>query len=494
MLLYRKLQRSLPNGVKAPLDAMPAFEAKANDKHILTINPKDVFNIDSLLKHCRKAEKRPKFILQVCDFRMALTERNEEVRHQWSLGYDYGIGFRPTDAVSNTEPGLLPYVLAILEALARDDIDVLLVRYESLVQSPERERLRIEAFTGLTLTDRFLEDDDVADADITSEKPLADVETGAGSGVVLSRRFKNWTATAKAFFHGTTRSEEGVSDAPPWCLPAGAAAVVHAFRRAPKLFKYARGLGYERDDFWTADLKRAASSYQRDPAGTIVAFYTDNTLYEAEARRLEASVLALGLPLEVIAVPDQGSWLANVRFKPAVLSKARERLEGPLLYVDVDAVLHTDPWPDLSGFDQDVAFCTMRDGKVRSGTILLNDTDGARRFLDEWTRRLEADREAWDQTPLTGMLTENRRAEDPPFTIGLLPVPMCYVFDRVPERLAEPVPVPVIEHLQVSRELPSKAMAPGGQERLMRRHVRLKELEENTALRPKLETTEAEVS
>ena len=43
---------------------------------------------------------------------------------------------------------------------------------------------------------------------------------------------------------------------------------------------------------------KSMSSSRRDPTGTIVAFYTENTLYEAEALRLEASVRALGLPLE----------------------------------------------------------------------------------------------------------------------------------------------------------------------------------------------------
>ena len=146
----------------------------------------------------------------------------------------------------------------------------------------------------------------------------------------------------------------------------------------------------------------------------------------------------------------------------------------------MDAVVHSDPWLELGAFDQDASFCILRDGNARSGTVLLNDTEGTRRFLDEWKRRLEADPEAWDQTPLTGMFAKNRRTENPSFTIGLLPASLCYVFDREPENMANPAPVPVIEHLQASREMTERTATPSGQERLNRRHARLKELENNT--------------
>jgi hypothetical protein len=86
-----------------------------------------------------------------------------------------------------------------------------------------------------------------------------------------------------------------------------------------------------------------------------VAFYTKNSLYEFEARRMVSSARRLGLSVETTAFDSAGSWVRNASLKAAFLLEARQQHRGPLLYVDVDAVFHRNPWPQLSQYECDIA-------------------------------------------------------------------------------------------------------------------------------------------
>jgi hypothetical protein len=141
-------------------------------------------------------------------------------------------------------------------------------------------------------------------------------------------------------------------------------------------------------------------------------------------------------------------WLAAVRFKPIFLLEMRRQLRGPLLYVDVDAVVHRDPWPYLRGYRGDVAVSGHRGEAIISGTLLLNDTEGAIDFLKSWIAEQEKQPKAWDQHTLEAVVLAGQRDPSPKMRIQYLPPEMCRVFNR-----AYSLPVePIIEHLQASRE------------------------------------------
>jgi hypothetical protein len=134
-------------------------------------------------------------------------------------------------------------------------------------------------------------------------------------------------------------------------------------------------------------------------AGKIVAFYTSNSLYESEAKRMVSSATRLGLSVEATAVDSVGSWVRNASLKAAFLLEARQKHKGPLLYVDVDAVFHRNPWPILSQYDCDIALY-RENGRLLSGTILLNDTPQTLRLLEEWKTRSDTHPDVWDQVVL----------------------------------------------------------------------------------------------
>ncbi len=69
-------------------------------------------------------------------------------------------------------------------------------------------------------------------------------------------------------------------------------------------------------------------------------------------------------------------------------------MSGPLLYIDVDAFVHNDPWPYLSQFDGDMAAVFYNNAQLNSATLLINDTKNAREVLSRWKDLADKRRDA----------------------------------------------------------------------------------------------------
>lgn len=214
--------------------------------------------------------------------------------------------------------------------------------------------------------------------------------------------------------------------------------------------------------------------------GTIIAFHTPDEVYRNEAARLKKTLDRLNLSYRFIEVTPHENWVRTTLSKPSWIRALREELNGPLLYIDVDALVHEDPWPVLSRVDADVAAHVTPRGEFTSGTVLINDTEGARKLLARWqelaeARRdqdrgdLEATGENGDQGLLKEAVLESEATGGRAFSFHRLPPNLTYIFDRVETTYLEgPV---IIEHLQASRE------SSGHEKRLARRRERLKELD-----------------
>lgn len=429
-LLYDALRSVMPPGVKAPEADMPAERALAPTKHLLTHCPADIFNLERILAACQANRKRLKVIVLIDDPRSILAMRDPLMPWLYAIEPDHAIERNADGQASLTAAGLAPYANAILGAFADDRFETLIVRRSDLQERPSREFDRIEAFTGIAFAGTEQADaaaDALAGAIPSAARSRPETET-----VALERRL----ALSQLL--------------------------------APELSAFAQTFGFPALPVEPPTLAQ----------GTVVAYYTQGSLYEAEASRLAASLRRLDLPFHIEAVPDQGSWLANVRAKPAILAALRKRITGPLLYVDVDAVLHSDPWPRLGLCDVDAACCVMRDGLPRSGTVLIADNKGARDFLAAWSRHLDMAPEAWDQTPLSAMIAQCTSDPATSHSIGLLTISLCYVFDRDRSVLCSPPAVPVVEHLQASREQAGRLADVEGAARLERRRARLSELDD----------------
>jgi hypothetical protein len=205
----------------------------------------------------------------------------------------------------------------------------------------------------------------------------------------------------------------------------------------------------------------------------IVAFYTRDSFYEREAERMSASAVRLGLSVAATPVDSAGSWVRNASRKAEFLFNERRTRHGPLLYVDVDAVFHRDPWPALEEYMGDVAVhYDTRVKKLIAATILINDTPAALRLMEMWKDRCNANPEIWDQVVLEQIIAEDAASDTPQFDVRHIPAAFCWIFDRLSN---VPVDTVYIEQLQASREALSKPRWFGFVgKRLQRRRERIK--------------------
>lgn len=209
------------------------------------------------------------------------------------------------------------------------------------------------------------------------------------------------------------------------------------------------------------------------PPGEIVAFFTPNSFYEQEAARMEASAVRLGLSVATTAVSSAGSWVRNAALKPTFLLKERQAKRGRLLYVDVDAVFHRNPWPALGSYDCDIAVY-RENGRLISATILFNDTPAALRLLKAWKAECDRDPDIWDQVVLQRILDEDQAKADPQFRVAALPASFCWIFDRIGNAKPDAI---YVEQLQASRQAKVEKRFGFERSKLRRRRRRIADIE-----------------
>lgn len=243
----------------------------------------------------------------------------------------------------------------------------------------------------------------------------------------------------------------------------------------PGLEEAARATGFPPSPF---PMTKTPASTRKAP-GKVIGFYTPDEVYRKEAARLSKSLESLHLDYELIEVAPEKDWVRTTLLKPQWMLRARHELTGPLLYIDVDAYVHKNPWPYLSQYTGDIA-AVYDYGILNSATILINDTSGARDILLRWhtlaksrlierAGTLEQTGEDSDQTVLRDIVDEALQVDNPGFSFQRLPMNMAYIFDgKHRHELVGPV---YIEQLQASRE------STGHEKRLARRRQRLQELD-----------------
>lgn len=364
------------------------------------------------------------FLVAMADPRQSVCARGSEPSHQYLDGADYSIASAHR---SLTDPGVIPR-LSALKALRRDSADrVFEVGLDELEALPDR------------LT-----------------KALAEL-------------------SYRGFTRRSPKTSKSASQPTPWWTQANTAARVASQVQAfPELESLASDEGFPA----LTDLLGHPPETAVTKRGKIIAFHTPDETYRAEAARLKASLERLDLDYEIFEVPPSDNWVRTTLLKPSWILPIREKLRGPLLYIDVDAFVHHDPWPYLQDMEGDLGAVVYPNGQLNSATIWIADTPGALDLLTRWrdsafARRdtddgsLEATGDNGDQGVLKLEVLHAEAKGDTSFSFVRLPPNLAFIFDRGDEFL---VGGPVIEQLQVSRE------SGGHEKRLARRRQRLKEL------------------
>lgn len=184
----------------------------------------------------------------------------------------------------------------------------------------------------------------------------------------------------------------------------------------------------------------------------VIAYYTADMAYRAEVERLRASLNHVGMSSRILAIPRCGDWDDAVAYKPIFVRGMRNKHSGPLLYIDVDAVVHKNCERYFDNLIGDFGVHWFEGKRLLSGTMWFGDTDNARRLLDVWCARNEEKRARGDRTGggqrnLWEVINEGMV---PGLNMIRLPGRYCYVF-RKPEAYPEGEPR-IIEHLLASRE------------------------------------------
>jgi hypothetical protein len=182
----------------------------------------------------------------------------------------------------------------------------------------------------------------------------------------------------------------------------------------------------------------------------VISFYTKNTPYEEEIKKLLASLDRLGIESHIEGIESLGTWEKNCAYKPFFILQKMKEFQRPLLWVDADGVFLKKPdfheWMECDISVRVNEFLPKHhESHVVANSVFVNDTEKARDLLEEWCLECEkrGAREA-DQTSLRDLL---QRYED----LRFLPMPLKYskIFDFDDLFISEEEVV--IEHYQASR-------------------------------------------
>ena len=179
----------------------------------------------------------------------------------------------------------------------------------------------------------------------------------------------------------------------------------------------------------------------------VVAFYTRRTPYEDEVRKLEISLVRLGLKYHIEGYDNRGAWVYNCAIKPEYILEMLTRQDDDLLYVDADAEFMSKPYlvEDMSKEGKvDLAAHIMKGGVLLSGTIFFKNNDKIKAFVNEWIRKQKQKPDRWDQKTLHETLVNHGPRLGIEF--AELPTEYCRIFDK--KDWGEPV----IKHNQKSRD------------------------------------------
>lgn len=119
----------------------------------------------------------------------------------------------------------------------------------------------------------------------------------------------------------------------------------------------------------------------------VVSYYTKGTPYQAEAAKLEGSLINHKAPYHIAAVPNLKSWGKNTHFKAIFIKNMLDQFFGVnIVFTDADSIFHCYPQM-FAELDCDIAvhFRNWRhaQNELLSGTIYLANNKIVRRVVDD---------------------------------------------------------------------------------------------------------------
>lgn len=179
-----------------------------------------------------------------------------------------------------------------------------------------------------------------------------------------------------------------------------------------------------------------------DAKFTVISYFTLNTGYEDEVKNLIASLQKFDLSYYIEGIKNLGNWQANTHYKARFIRKILDQIQGPVVFVDADAVIQQ--YPELfDNLKEDFAAYFKEKDRLFSGTLYFKNNTNIKDFIDCWIQDNSKNTGMWEQQVLSEIIP---RWKDK-ISIYRLPGTYCQIFD-----LMRDAGEPVIEHFQASRK------------------------------------------
>lgn len=182
-----------------------------------------------------------------------------------------------------------------------------------------------------------------------------------------------------------------------------------------------------------------------------VSYYTRNTGYEGEAKRLLRDLHLFGFEHDVQGVKNRGSWQANTHYKAEYILEMMDKYpDRSILWLDADSAIHQ--YPDLfDDAEYDLGVCVIdwsqfpggrRDKQLANAVIYLKNNERVRGFVQDWIALNKAQPQRIEMQTMAEVLEKWKDR----LKFFSLPHSYCQIFDTM--MTDKP---PVIEQLQASR-------------------------------------------
>ena len=189
----------------------------------------------------------------------------------------------------------------------------------------------------------------------------------------------------------------------------------------------------------------------------IVAFYTKNTGYAEEIKKLKSSAKKNGYEIYVEGIRNLGSWDLNTKHKPNLILNAMKKYpkEDYFLFLDADAIVNKKiPMDEIKG---DIAVCHKKvesrkqKGWLLSGTIFIKNNEKMKKIMYEWIEINKKNPKTYDQDTLYTILKRNFQEIE----IQRISLKYCKINGSKCSSHKK-ITNPIIEHNQASRRLKRK--------------------------------------
>ena len=165
----------------------------------------------------------------------------------------------------------------------------------------------------------------------------------------------------------------------------------------------------------------------------LVSFYSDideSKYYSEHSKRLTKNCEELDIPYDIREKESLGDYQSNCLSKPQFLLDVLNELDKPIVWMDIDSILHKslDLFDELSNFD--VAFASSNGlvSGAKASPIFLNNTDSAKEFLKYWIGNANAvleRKDKWFDHEVLFPLLNQFSHKSSPIQIAYLPPTYC---------------------------------------------------------------------